>query len=136
MIVVIGTNVLVSGLLNPFGKPAAILRLLIQGNLQLAYDTRIIAEYKEVLRRPKFPFSDDTLKPFFEHLKQNGIAASCTPSPKALPDPDDEMFLEVALCSQAEALITGNKEHFPRVICQPVQVYSPAEFLNFYRNRV
>lgn len=44
MIIVLDTNVLVSGLLRPHGKPATILRLVATGLLCVAYDERIHAE--------------------------------------------------------------------------------------------
>lgn len=135
MIIVLDTNVLVAGLLNPFGKPAAILALLIGERLQLAFDSRIITEYQQVLRYSKFQFSNETIQPLIEQLKHVGISARGIPLPKTLPDPDDDMFLEVAHASNAEALVTGNKKHFPHQICDPIRVYSPDEFLNFYRTR-
>jgi len=55
--VVLNTNVLLSGLLKPYGKPAAILRLVLSGALQVAYDGRILSEYRTVLLREKFHFS-------------------------------------------------------------------------------
>ena len=54
MKVVIDTNIIVSGLLTPFGSPSEILRLLALGKLIICFDTRIMAEYLGVLNRPKF----------------------------------------------------------------------------------
>jgi predicted nucleic acid-binding protein len=57
------------------------------------------------------------------------------PLSQSLPDPDDEPFLEVALAAQAECLVTGNKVHYPADLCQGRSVFSPSEFLAFYRKR-
>ncbi len=57
MIVVMDTNVLVSGLLKGYGNAGAILRLLVKGTVQIAYDGRVMTEYREVLKREKFNFS-------------------------------------------------------------------------------
>ena len=46
---VVDTNVLVSGLLSPFGPPGRIVDLLQAGGLRLAADDRIEAEYRDVL---------------------------------------------------------------------------------------
>jgi len=54
------------------------------------------------------------------------------PIDKSLPDADDNMFLEVALSSKAEVIITGNKKHFPRGICGKIKVVSPREFLEIF----
>ncbi len=45
---VIDTNVLVSGLLSPYGASAEIVRMLAAGAFDLLYDARIVSEYKEV----------------------------------------------------------------------------------------
>lgn len=135
MIIVLDTNVLVPGLLNPFGKPAAIAALLTDGKLRLAFDARIMTEYQQVLNYPKFQFSDEIIRPLIEQLRDIGISARGIPLSKTLPDPDDDMFLEVARASKAEALVTGNKKHFPHKVCDPIRVYSPDEFLNFYLSR-
>jgi predicted nucleic acid-binding protein len=49
MIAVLDTNVLVSGILKPLSKSADILRLIADGMIQLAYDFRLLSEYREVL---------------------------------------------------------------------------------------
>ena len=54
MKVVVDTNVLVSALIQPLGKPAQVLALVRSGALTLLHDERILAEYGEVLRRPRF----------------------------------------------------------------------------------
>ncbi len=56
MVIVLDTNVLVSGLLKGNSKPGVIVKLVAAGRIKLAYDARIIAEYRLVLRRPKFAF--------------------------------------------------------------------------------
>ena len=126
---------LVAGLLDPFGKPAAIVALLTEGKLQLAFDARIMTEYQQVLNYPKFHFSDEVTHPLIEQFKHVGISARGLSLSKTLPDPDDDMFLEVAHASKAQALVTGNKKHFPHQVCDPIRVFSPDEFLNFYRTR-
>ncbi len=54
MKIVLDTNVLVSGLLTPFGPTGEIVRMVSAGELILAIDARILSEYQEVLHRPKF----------------------------------------------------------------------------------
>ncbi|HKI01222.1 MAG TPA: putative toxin-antitoxin system toxin component, PIN family [Thermoanaerobaculia bacterium] len=54
MKIVLDTNILVSGLLQPFGPSGQIVRLVAAGELVLCHDSRILAEYWEVLLRKKF----------------------------------------------------------------------------------
>lgn len=49
MLVVLDTNVLVSGLLKAHSAPREIVRLVAYNYIQLAYDARIINEYREVM---------------------------------------------------------------------------------------
>ena len=45
----------------------------------------------------------------------------------SLPDPDDEVFPGTALATTHKVLITGNSAHFPKELCAPVKVLSPAQ---------
>jgi len=127
--VVLNTNVLLSGLLKPYGKPAAILRLVLSGALQVAYDGRILSEYRTVLLREKFHFSREMVDALLEQIEAEGFFVVARPLKKHLPDPDDEPFLEVALSGKVDALITGNKRHYPASASKGVAVLTPTEFL-------
>lgn len=133
MKVVLDTNVLVAGLLSPFGPCAQIVRMVSSGELTLCLDARILSEYDEVLHRPQFGFRIDKIAALLDYIEHSGIIAASAPLPKALPDLDDQPFLEVALAGQAACLITGNHAHFPVKQCQGVPVLSPSDFLAFYR---
>jgi len=56
MKLVLDTNVLVSGLLNQSGPPGLILQHIAFPDIIICWDKRIMAEYQEVLSRPKFHF--------------------------------------------------------------------------------
>lgn len=129
MIVVLDTNVVVSGILRPFGPAGAIIRLAAAGIIRLAHDARILSEYKEVLSRAVFGFSENLVHDLIDQLEKEGLAVVGSPLPFRLPDPHDEPFLEVALAAQAYALVTGNKRHFPRK-GHKMKVLSPAEFIS------
>ena len=125
MRVVLDTNVVVSGLLTPFGPCAALVRLAAGGAIILCHDARILAEYREVLLRPKFQLDPLLVETFLHLVETEGEPVAAAPLSVRLPDPDDEPFLEVALAARAEALVTGNARHFPREAARPVAVLSP-----------
>jgi putative PIN family toxin of toxin-antitoxin system len=129
MIIVLDTNVVVSGILKPYGKAAAILRLIADADVELAYDLRILSEYRDVLNRPKFGFAKENIEAFLDQVEQEGVLVLVKPLKRHLPDPDDEPFLEVALSGGVKAIVTGNKRHFPRKDCQGMKILSPVEFL-------
>ena len=135
MRVVLDTNVLVAGLLSPFGPCGGIVRLVTSGDLILCFDARILSEYREVLSRPKFHFNPDQVAALLDYIEHQGWVTAGVPLSEPLPDPDDEPFLEIAISSQASYLVTGNKIHFPSKSCRGVKVVSPAEFLKYYIKR-
>jgi len=130
--IVLDTNVLVAGLLSPFGACGDIVRMISSGNPTLCFDARILSEYHEVLKRPKFHFEEDKIVTILDYIERNGQAVASSPLPASLPDADDEPFLEVALMGSVEYLVTGNQVHFPSGLCQGVQVISPADFLKLF----
>ncbi|OGP61160.1 MAG: putative toxin-antitoxin system toxin component, PIN family [Deltaproteobacteria bacterium RBG_13_52_11b] len=136
MIIVLETNVVVSGILKPYSKTAAILRLVADGAIQLAYDLRILSEYRDVLSRPKFNFVKENIEAFLDQVEQEGVLVSVKPLKNHLPDSDDEPFLEVALSGGVKAVVTGNKRHFPRKDYQGVKILSPVEFLEAMKEKI
>jgi putative PIN family toxin of toxin-antitoxin system len=131
--VVVDTNVLVAGLLSPFGPPGEVVRMIASGTLRLCFDARILTEYSEVLARPKFQFSSELTQAFLEQIKTEGLSVAGNPLSARLPDPTDEPFLEAAIAGDANCLITGNIKHFPSAKRQGAVVLSPSEFLDHFR---
>jgi len=134
MRIVLDTNVLVSGLLSPHGAPAQVLGLLLEGEITLCVDARVVYEYREVLSRPDWPFSPNDALTVLEALLADALTVNPPPLNLSLPDQEDLMFAETATAAQADAIVTGNKKHFPaRKIKLPI--LSPAEFIRiFYKS--
>ena len=110
-------------------------RMIAAGSLSLLYDARIMAEYTQVLKRPKFSFSPEHIEALLNQVKAIGVIVASDPLSVRLPDEEDEAFLEVALAGHAEGLITGNLKHFPSAARKGIRVLSPAEFMDLYRQR-
>lgn len=127
--IVLDTNVLVSALLTPFGPPGRVLDMVLAGEVQILYDDRIATEYGEVLTREKFGFAQGEVEDLLAFLKAEGELVLASPLNVGPPDPDDAMFLEVAVAGRAEAIVTGNGEDFPPNCRRGIPVLSPAQFL-------
>ena len=129
MRVVLDTNVLVSAFLSAKGNPASILRQVLLGDLELCTSAAILAEYEQVLSRPKFSdrIQAQAIKRFFEILDSISTTINSPIYDVRLPDPNDQDFYDVAKTADA-VLITGNKKHFP----DESFIQSPAEFLERY----
>ena len=130
MKIVLDTNIIVSAFLKPRSNAARILRLILQGNLSIAVNEYILAEYYEVLARPKFGLNVDKVNIVLEFIRKRGIKAPTLAESFSLPDRSDVPFLEAALATGADAVITGNKKHFPSKSCKGQKVITPREFKN------
>jgi len=134
MRVVIDTNVMVSGVLNPHGPPGRIIDALLSETITVLHDDRILAEYREVLFRPAFGFARSDVETLLEFVESAGEHISAGPLSLVLPDPHDLPFLEVAISGRADALITGNGKHFkPRRGHHRMPILAPADFLRRLR---
>jgi len=129
MKVVIDTNVLVSGLLTRDGVCGQIIQLAYQKLLSWQIYMRILDEYQDVLRRPKFSMAPDDVSEAVDTIVECGEFVTASPLNIALPDRSDLPFLEVAYASGA-VLVTGNTRHFPKRLCKDVLVLTPRQFLD------
>lgn len=130
MRIVLDTNVVVSAVLKPGGVSAHVLRLAQEGEvLTPLYDERIFAEYSEVLIR--MGFEPLRVQQVIESLRAVGDPVTARRISIQSPDPDDQMFIEVAVAGLADAIVSGNPRHFPRDC--GVRVWSPAALLDQLR---
>lgn len=122
---VLDTNVVVSGLLSPAGPPGRLIDVLLGRRLRLALDDRIEIEYREVLARPRLGIEPERREAFLAILQfQEHVTGMPWPH-RSPPDEDDVAFLEVALQTASNTVVTGNLKHFPSRCRGPVAVLSP-----------
>ena len=130
MRVVIDTNVLVSGIINPHGSPGRIVDAILSETITVLHDDRILSEYREILMRPLFGFDRTDVERLLDFIEVAGEHIIAKELDLILPDPTDLPFLEVAMAGVADALVTGNLRHFkPKRGQHNVDVCAPAEFL-------
>ena len=125
---VIDTNVLVSVLLAK-SEDSSVIKLIdavLNGKIISLFNNEIVAEYTEVLSRPKFNFDKEMRELLVERIVFLGEDADRTAYPESLPDEDDRVFYEVALGTDDAYLVTGNLKHFPKT---PI-VVTPAQMLD------
>jgi putative PIN family toxin of toxin-antitoxin system len=122
--VVLDTNVLVSGLWQPLGNPAKILRLVLNDQLTPCLSGQILTEYREVLARPRLKFSGTLTNALLSDLKSRALLVAVPASNVPFADEDDRPFYDTARYCKA-TLITGNARHYPKESF----ILSPAEFL-------
>jgi putative PIN family toxin of toxin-antitoxin system len=127
MFVVIDTNILVSSFFLKDTAPAQVISLVLNGDIIPCIDGRLLAEYKEVLLRPKFHFSEEEVSTLITHFERKGISVLPKPIAIELPDKNDRMLLEISEQLNAP-LITGNIRHFP----SSENVVIAADFISGY----
>ena len=130
MNIVLDTNVLVSAFWSSDSKPAAIVNGVISRRFSICYDYRILDEYYDVLKRPKFGFDESEIQVILSFISKNGISVIADPLPDVpFIDESDKKFYEVAKYCHAP-LITGNKKHYPH----ENNIISVSDFFNEYFN--
>lgn len=134
MRIVLDTNVLVSAMLTGGGTADMALQLVLMGDAVLLVDSRILAEYDDVTARPKFAFGEAERRALLDALAAIAEPVVARPMRLTLPDPDDRMFVEVAVAGAADAIVTGNVRHYlPSRGTLPVPAISPRTFVNRMR---
>jgi len=133
MLVVLDTNVVVSGLMSETGKPGKIIDLALENRFQVAYDDRILSEYEDVLARPELRIQPARARAVIAHIELTGQQIDAISlSSDGFQDPDDLPFVEVFITANAQALVTGNLRHFSSLVEKGLAVYSPAQFLEHF----
>lgn len=132
---VIDTNVIVAALLtkNKDSATLQVINAVLDGTIIPLYHQDILAEYNEVLHRPKFPLHEDTIAIILKAITQYGVEVFPQPSGEILVDMDDLIFYEVALEKREDDayLVTGNQQHYPIKDF----IVTPAEMLNIIREK-
>ena len=138
MTIVLDTNVLVSGMIVTDHPPGRIIDLMRAGEVRLAVDDRIVAEYEDVLARPYFRryFTLEEKERVMGFIRSDSLRYVCTERIEGLPDPKDAPFAETAFVADVP-LITGNLKHFPvRKTRRAIHVITPAQFLDEFHQRL
>ena len=127
---VFDTNVVISGVLSPDSAPGRLLNAILDGHCRPVITDSILAEYEDVLNRPKFGFSPSRIHSLLDAIRSTGLSApfSVVAHADALPDADDIIFLEAAI-SLDVPIVTGNARHFPKHAAGHIPVFAPAVFL-------
>jgi putative PIN family toxin of toxin-antitoxin system len=131
MNVLIDTNVLLSAALRDKMPERIVLYVAAREDFRWLVTPEILAEYTEVLRRPKFGLDEQTLERWVELLAMRTVNVGSPPKGPDFPrDPKDEPFLAAALAARADLLITGDKDLFQAQCVVTTRIVTVAEFGN------
>lgn len=110
---VLDTNIFVSAALKPDGLPRTAFLLAITKPARLYISPPVIAEYRDVLRRPELGISRALRRQFLDLVEHRAHLIFPTRQLHITSDPGDNIFLECSDAARADYLVTGNIRHFP-----------------------
>ncbi len=128
--IVIDTNVLVSALRSRRGPSFRLLSLVGTGRFEIALSVPLALEYDDAAARAS-EISDGALSTILgflcttAHLQK--IFFLWRPY---LPDPKDEMVLELAVAAQASHIVTYNRRDFRGAEQFGIRIIKPEDFLD------
>ena len=130
---VLDTNVLVAALRSSSGASHQILLAAERGEFEVALSVPLLAEYDDVLVRPSvgIPIPPHAVKAIIGRIAQishkQPIDFLWRP---LLPDPKDDMVLELAIASSATHIITFNRKDFLPASQFGTSTVTPSTFLH------
>ncbi len=136
--IVVDTNVIVSAVINPKGKPAAVLDAVVGGELLLVVSDAILEEVQHVFSYTKIE----------KLLKKHGVTqreintllqtlsdiSFFVPGTRELNiverDPADNKFLACAVEGNADFLVSGDHHLTELNKYESIQILTPTDFVN------
>lgn len=109
-------NVFLRATIQSQGPAYRCLSLLDSGRYTLYFCQEIAAEISDVLRRPslreRFPMlTEENVNDLLQKLKRQGVEITNVPETfRYARDPDDEVYVNLALITSAQYLVTHDKD--------------------------
>jgi putative PIN family toxin of toxin-antitoxin system len=129
MNVVVDTNVLLSAALRDRLPEVVVRYVATHDDWRWLVTPEILAEYVEVLGRPKFRLSAETLASWAALVEMRSVNIGSPPSAAAFPrDPKDAPFLAAAVAGRADYLITGDNDLLEAKGIVSARIVTVAEF--------
>ena len=129
--VVLDNNVVVSALVFPSGRLSWLSQAWQSSDLAPIASWETIAELRRVLGYRKFDLS---LSQQIGAMRQyqlwcEMVTVSAPPDVPECRDPNDRVFLELALFAQADILVTGDRDLLALAPAFPIPIITPAALL-------
>jgi len=129
---VIDIKVLVAAMRSSSGASHQIILAADAGRFEMALSVSLLVEYEDATSRPVsgIPLTSKAIDAIIGRL-----AAICHRQPiyflwrPLLPDPKDDMVLELAIASGSTHIITFNKKDFSPAAQFGIDIISPSQFL-------
>jgi putative PIN family toxin of toxin-antitoxin system len=131
---VIDTNILIRALIKPQGAVGPVLTALRDGRYTLLYAPDLLDELIEKLSLPrirlKYHVETEQIEALLGIVALRGEMVTPRRRVKVCRDPDDDMFIEVALEGNAGFVVTGDNDLLILKAYETVRFVTPRDFLN------
>ena len=130
--IIIDTNVVLSALQSRLGKSFELVSKIGTGAFEFAISVPLVLEYEAILKKhtDRTIFTDSDIDSFVNYLCAAGTKTKIFYLWRPyLKDPFDDHVLEVAINSNASAIVTFNKKDFVEAINLGIKIQTPKEFL-------
>lgn len=132
MRVVIDTNVLISGIINPDGVPARLIDFLEP--LGLLSSEALLNEFERVLHYPRiqhrYALTEERIEGYVRRLRRaSKIVKLEDIAEKITRDPNDDRFLVCALAGGADYVVSGDRHLLETVEYHGSPIVTPAHLL-------
>lgn len=130
--VVLDTNVLYAGLYSASGQSHRLLKALLDGRIRLALSTPLLFEYEDVLKRNQetLNLSHADIETVLDQLcARADVQTVYFLWRPCLPDPKDDMVLEVAVAARTPSIVTFNAKDFRPASRFGINIITPGALL-------
>ena len=132
MRVLIDTNILISALLRDGLPESVILWVLNNPEWEWLVSPAIMDEYRDVLQRKKFKFTDEFVNRWLELLNDSVTLHIPTLTIDFPRDRKDAKFIECAQSSKADLFITGDRDFEEAEALTDAFIISAANFARLF----
>lgn len=130
--VVVDTNVLVAGLRSKRGASFLLLSEVGRGHFEIALSVPLVLEYEDALQRhlSAIQLEAQDVDVVLDYLCSVAVLKEVFFLWRPLlPDPKDDLILELAVSAQCDSIVTFNERDFQGAETFGVRVLPPATFL-------
>lgn len=127
------TNVLLSNLLSSTSPPALTVDFIRKNGI-FCFSHSTLLEFEDVLKRPKFDkfLSQEKRQNFIDEISELSIFYDISQKTNICRDPKDNKFLDVAIASYADFLITGDDDLLTLESIGNTSIITPRKFIDIF----
>lgn len=132
---ILDTNVFISSVLGRSYPYIVVHDLILHGKVKPYLSSEIIEEYEKVIGYGKFKTTRNFIpdaNTILQGIKKQAVIAEPLIRVDLLKDKSDNKFLDLAITTSVDFLITGNHRHFPFERIENTEIISPEKYWNTY----